>query len=249
MAGRKRRFTTKMLNSIVDTYFEKKEVFGQVTATQIAKYAEEELGYKGIIYQHFTRDKVVKKYIDDINENYIVKNIDKGNTYINFNADKFIESYKNNEKGMKIILSRFADRHNELNDKLRELEHKENNNKIEMDSILLKNKELNAKNTKLQSENNRLKLDNIQLKKFKKFYNEIIMRENLKQNNLFEVINDENLMIILNKCNMLYKEDNEINKEESKDNDITINEYDSSKISLDEYKKIQESIDAFNDLE
>ncbi len=92
MAGRKRKYTTEVLESIVDEYFNKTAVFGQVSATDIANFAINELGYKDIRYFHFTRNKEIKELISKVNNLYQEGNIENNNVLIEFNPDKFMKT-------------------------------------------------------------------------------------------------------------------------------------------------------------
>lgn len=144
MAGRKRKYTTEVLESIVDEYFNKTAVFGQVSATDIANFAINELGYKDIRYFHFTRNKEIKELISEVNNLYQEGNIENNNVLIEFNPDKFMKTYENDKKTQIIVLRHFADRYNELNHKVLELEHLKNQIEIELCEIK-RNKKLKRK--------------------------------------------------------------------------------------------------------
>ena len=260
MAGRKKRFTTEMLESIVDTYFDRNTVFGQVTATDIANFAVNELGYEDIRYFHFTRNKEVKELIEQtnhINQSGDTSNI---NTLIEFNSDKFLETYKKDEKTQKVVLRRFANRHSELNQKVLEMKHKENQYKLEIEKLKDENKKLKEKNKDINEKNKRLSQINARLNKFKVLDEQMKMREYLQSKNLLNGIDEENLMIILQKCN--FGLSSEITDEicdyidyDSTKNDIS-NGNDINKnniVSLNdrktkEDKMIQNAIDEFDDL-
>ncbi|GAA3646199.1 hypothetical protein [Asaccharospora irregularis] len=260
MAGRKKRFTTEMLENIVDTYFDRNTVFGQVTATDIANFAVNELGYEDIRYFHFTRNKEIKELIEqtnNINQSGDTSNI---NTLIEFNSDKFLETYKKDEKTQKVVLRRFADRHSELNQQVLEMKHKENQYKLEIEKLKDENKKLKEKSKDISEKNKQLSKINARLNKFKVLDEQIKMREYLKSNNLLNGIDEENLMIILQKCDFGLSNEivdevfDDIDYDATENNTSNVNDTNKNKIvsfndrKIKEDKKIQNAIDEFDDL-
>ena len=211
MAGRKRKYTTEVLESIVDEYFNKTAVFGQVSATDIANFAINELGYKDIRYFHFTRNNEIKELISEVNNLYQEGNIENNNVLIEFNPDKFMKTYENDKKTQIIVLRHFADRYNELNHKVLELEHLKNQIEIELCEIKNENKKLKEKNKELNQEIKKIKDRNINLNKFAILEEQLKMREYIKEKNLFNGFDEENLMIVLEKCGF---KPNKIDEEE-----------------------------------
>lgn len=200
MAGRNPKYSTEMLQLILDEFFSKKAVFGQVTATEIAKFAVNELGYKDIKYFHFTRNKEIKALLTKTNDLFQKSGVNNLDIVIQFNPEKFIETYENNKKMQITVLRYFADRYNGLNQSLIDLNHLKNQYEIELKMLKDENSRLKTKNKTLKNEILKIKDINKKLNKFKIFNDEIKMREYLKENNLFNGFDEENLMIILEKC-------------------------------------------------
>ena len=122
-----------------------------------------------------------------------------------------MKTYENDKKTQIIVLRHFADRYNELNHKVLELEHLKNQIEIELCEIKNENKKLKEKNKELNQEIKKIKDRNINLNKFAILEEQLKMREYIKEKNLFNGFDEENLMIVLEKCGF---KPNKIDEEE-----------------------------------
>jgi hypothetical protein len=202
MAGTK-KYTTEMLKGIIDRFFAENKVFGQVTPSDIAKFARESLGYTKIIYQHFTRDKDSMEYINEINNAHSIGVWGDNQTIVEFNPDKFMETYGNDKKIQKIVLRQFADRHNALNQIVVDLRYTEVEYKKQIEELSGEIRKLKDTNRKLRNDNEKKSLAIKRLKRFKELEDQTKMREFLASKSLFNKMDSENLDMLLTKCGFI----------------------------------------------
>lgn len=228
--GRKERFTTEKLSSIIDSYFANNKVYGQVNATKIAEYAEKELGYEGIKYYHFNRNSEIKFIIDDANNIYEYSTTSDKQTFIPFNSDKFFDTYKNDPKATKIVLRQFANRYEELNLKILEFETFKLQYEAKIERLQNENKKLKEKSSELRNINKGLSENSTKLKNFKRFSDKVAMLAYLKGQGLVANLDEENIRLLLSNCNLVtFNEsfviddvDSEIQPDEDNDNTAVI---------------------------
>lgn len=195
--GRKKKFETSKLLEICDSYFKNNSVHGQINATLIAKYATEVLGFENIDYYHFTRDKDVKKLIDDYN-NYNVNLVKYDQTtFISLNPDTFMERFKSEPKIAKILLRQFSDRYQSLNQTTIELEKKCLVYENKLSKIEYEIKKLKSENHELREKNKLYRAENISLSNYKNFTDKVKMFEYLKSKGLIQSLDEENLKLLL----------------------------------------------------
>lgn len=223
MAGIK-KYTTKMLIEIIDRFFNENKVFGQVTPSDIAKFARENLGYTKIIYQHFTRDKNAKDYIEEINHAHGIGVSENNQTVVEFNPDKFMEAYGNDKKMQMIVLRQFAERHNALNQTVVDLRYAEVEYRKKIQELSAENRKLKDTNRKLRSDNEKKSLIIKRLKKFKELEDQIKMREFLASKSLFNKMDSENLDLLLTKCGFIGESYSDIDYEDPEDLQSTDND-------------------------
>ncbi len=234
--GRKERFTTEKLSSIIDSYFTNNKVYGQVKATKIAEYAEKELGYEGIKYYHFNRNLDIKSIIDDANNLYEFNTTSDKQTFIPFNSDKFFDTYKNDPKSTKIVLRQFANRYEELNLNVLDLETFKLKYEAKIESLENENKKLKEKSSELRNTNKGLSENYTKLKKFKKFSDKVVMLAYLKGQGLVTSLDEENLKILLANCNLVTLNDSLVVHDTEPENQPDEDNDDTTVIQLDEYK-------------
>lgn len=233
--GRKERFDTKKLSSIIDSYFNNNKVYGQITATKISEYAEKQLGYDGIKYYHFSRNPEIKSIINDINNIYKFNKTNDKQTFIPFNSDKFFDNYKNDTKTTKLVLRQFANRYENLNLKVLDFETLKLQYEAKIESLENENKKLYEQSKELRNSNKRISENYRKVKKFKKFSDKVFMLKYLKEQGLIASLDEENLRILLANCNLNTDDSFNISDIKSEiEPDETYN--DTSVIQLDEYK-------------
>lgn len=233
--GRKERFSTEKLSSIIDSYFANNKVYGQVNATQIAEYAEKSLGYEGIKYYHFNRNPEIKSIIDDSNNIFQFNISNNKQTFIPFNSDKFFETYKNDPKSTKIILRQFANRYEELNLKVLELETIKLQYEAKIENLENQNTNLKKKSREMKQRNESISKSCIKLQNFKKFSDKVAMLSYLKQQGLIASLDEENLRLLLANCNLINFNDSFEDESIEPEAKATTEENDTAVIPIDKY--------------
>lgn len=245
MAGRKKLYDTDTLKEIISRYFKEQAIFGQVTARDIAKYASEKLGFIGIDYYHFTRNKEIKEYISEINAAYLKCEGSNIHTVVDFNPDKVLAVYGNDDTMLKRILWQFANRHRTLNDDILKLKAEKINiekyvEKLESEKNRLKER-LKEQDAIIAKKTNEVK----NLKKFKKFIDKTYMLEYLKSHNLFNKLDEHNINLILNSLGCTDEAVVDCVEEDLighiDENEIDIN-IDGSNITTIKYKEIERKL-------
>lgn len=126
--GRPSKYNTKFLIKIIKLYISKTGKPVKVNATALVKFAQETLNITPMHYQYFTRNKEVKAFIDEWNndiEKALLgsKNKSDGLIYSTIDIDRFLHVNKN-EKKTRQILAEFNDNMYKLTTKYNELEKK-----------------------------------------------------------------------------------------------------------------------------
>jgi hypothetical protein len=200
--ARSKKFQTEDLINIVDSYIEENQV-GQITAADLARYSVKKFKINAMNGRNggrfFLNDDKVKEYINEINHytpNYLQK---YGQALIEFNHEKFIELYKNDNKVQMVILRNFADSYNDLNRKIITMKAAEVNYKDNIENLKTQNKKLKEKFKEqgeiLEKRNKILKT----YKAIKYFSDNVNMLEYLKSKGSFHNIDEKTFLIILNK--------------------------------------------------
>ncbi|OSB11675.1 hypothetical protein B2H97_00790 [Paraclostridium bifermentans] len=203
MVGRKPRYSVDTLNYYIDHYFENNKVFGQIDATEIARYVRKVFTEEKIQYYHFTRKPEIKNRINEINHIYTLETEENSKeVMIPFNSDQFLDTFKSNPKLMKVQLRLFAQRYEELNTRV--IDYQEKYTSLENELMQLKEsiQELIIKNKELSQVNQQLNQKNVKLKKFKKFNEAGEMLSYLKEKGLITTLNKDTLCTLLNNCTL-----------------------------------------------
>lgn len=206
MAGRTKKYTTEILKGIIDSYYQSGRAFGQVSASQLADYAKKELGYEKIRYFNFTRDKEIKDFLNEINNKMtfdeVTDDVNGEPTLIEFNPDKLLDTYKNDDKMLRTFLRGFAERHNDNNRRLLELHYSSANLEDEVKRLRKELEKVKKEKAKLKSINEKYKAENQALQRLKTFKSQSKMRSFLNAEGLFDHFDEENLMILLEKTGL-----------------------------------------------
>jgi hypothetical protein len=126
--GAPRKFTKEKLDEFINLYLEKnKGKLVRLSASKLASYVTNELK-KDAHYQDFTRNKDIKKRIDDFNKSLIeriskVPNAFKIPIYEKMNAKKFLQKNNTQEK-LEIALVRLDIIHEKVHDSYGKLQDK-----------------------------------------------------------------------------------------------------------------------------
>ena len=192
MAGRKVKFDVDLLKSIINEYFTKNKVFGQITAKSLADFAIKEFDYHDIRYYHFTRKQEIKELIAEINNARLKVEKQDVHTIVEFNVDKLFKNFSNNEVVLKSHLKHFASRYDELNRIALDDRNKIEDLTAKLETEIVKNKSLKEEFSKLKAlkiANNRLNL----------LSDELEMREFLNRKGL-TILNEDNIRIMMAHC-------------------------------------------------
>lgn len=266
--GPKKIWKTELLKNIVNRFFEESFVHGQVTPEIIAKFGREKMGYDEpnpkVTYQHFTRDKEVMDYINEINKNGLGINIDNQDgeiVYTEFKPDQIMKVYGNDMKRLMPILRQFGDAHRMLNDEKETLEMNEIKYKHEINELKSKYKKLDEKYKEHKELLDR-KIDEVKrLSNFKMLADEITMRKYIAERTAHNgaVLNEDNIQLIINAMNSTggkkssrealgsEKDENWINNEEAiedEDDDDDDDTSDTKVVSLKakKIKKVEDEV-------
>jgi len=108
--ARPRKVQLEKLHEIIEKYLIENQYITTLKYSDLAKYGEE-LGYGGITYQDFCRNKNVKAFVDEYNKQkkmtmYSKLNSDKLEK-LNFNVDNVVDKNIKDKNQLKIILKVF----------------------------------------------------------------------------------------------------------------------------------------------
>jgi hypothetical protein len=162
--SKEKKFTTEELFDIIHKFIQgnKKKDYKQITFSNIARFANEELHIQGIEYYHFSRNKEVKDKIKEfkktLNEDIVQYTAD--NSYFaNLNVKEFVKN--NHDKPDRLLkhLTNIQEMHKKLYDrtldaefKVKELEKKLADISSQKEEYKVKYKELKKENEWLRQE-------------------------------------------------------------------------------------------------
>lgn len=245
--GRKKEYTTEILKKIIQSFFDDNIVQGQVSASQLAEYANEKLGFEKVRYNTFTRDEEIKKFLDEINNSIpTVINENKGESkysFIKFNTDRFLDTYKNDEKMQRVVLRNFSNRYEKLNREVIELDKKNNNLNLENEALNKKVEKLKKEKKELKNKVDLLSTQNSNLKKFKRLDERLVLFDSLKQRGLVSELDYDNIRMMLINSGIIKGEDlvssEEVDKNYASDLEVNIDDTVASSVLSDKDEKEQ----------
>lgn len=163
-AGRKRKFDTKELLKIIDKYKQSGLMKGKISYSEIAEFAQIQLGYNDLRYYHISADKEVAKLIEEYNNTFSTftgffsqKGIE--NSISNINVLEFINTHYSNKQKLIMYLENYKKTYDMTIKELLSLESENKNIKKELEEVYKKNQELIDRNKILRDENKILKYD------------------------------------------------------------------------------------------
>lgn len=115
--ARPRKYSDEVLLEIIREYMKNTRYLTTLKYSDIVKYAQDELGYKDITYQDFSRNNTAKEFIELQKERKklspYIKNQKDGETYeyekLSFNVDQLVDKYIHNPKQLKAVLKLFKE--------------------------------------------------------------------------------------------------------------------------------------------
>ena len=159
------KYSTQMLIDIIISYNENAiRKNRKISFSDLAKYAQEELGYEGIRYYHFSRNEKVKQMIEEYNTNVFKETINfvgEDNLFFTLNIEEMIKIWTENPSKIRLYMSYIR----EMIEKLRDfyITEKEENKELiaKLDEVKSENIELKErlkKAIKYKEENKMLKI-------------------------------------------------------------------------------------------
>lgn len=199
--GRPRKITEKELIEILENYIADTPYLTSLKYSDIVKYAQNNMGYKDINYQDFSRNKKIKDIVKVYKQQkdmtaYMKQNEDRLEK-LSFDVDALVDKYKNDSKQLKVILKVFKDGYNRAFDKLSE--HSKNDIK-NMNIIKEQEKEikkLKEKNTKLRADLNAQTQNNKNSFKIERLKWMYILLKDMTTNNKYYIETEEEIIDIL----------------------------------------------------
>lgn len=212
--GRKRKYTTEQLSSIIETYLSEKSFVTKIKYSDLEKFAKSKMGYDDIIYQDFRRNPDIKNMIDEFNKvNTIVdiKSETVSNQYVKFHVDEFLDRYKNDLKTQRVILHKFNKKYEEVCNELikKDIQLKEIESKYNEKVKSLENEieSLKAKNLELSKTNRNITSKNARLNRVEKFLLSVDIYEDLIKRKIAQPMDEENLKLLLLNAGLLKTND------------------------------------------
>lgn len=201
--ARPRKVSDEKLQEIFTKYITDIPYITTIKYADLARFANEKLGYADITYQDFSRNKAMKVIVDTYNDQnrlstYIRNNNDKV-MKLEFNVDALVDKYKNDPKQLKVVLKAYKNGYDRGFEELTNYAKtdKENQEIIKKQEQIIK--ELNQKNKQLRAElkeQNKKNKNNYKIDKIKWMY--LLLKDMINQNNCYIESEEEAIDILKN---------------------------------------------------
>ncbi|WP_324729453.1 hypothetical protein VO178_02455 [Lysinibacillus fusiformis] len=148
--ARHNKFNSEELKYIINQFVkEEKHKFMNLNFSNLAIYAEKELGLGGIAYYHFSRDKeinrLVKEYNKTLKSDYFI-NFDEQNSFTSLNIKEFVKLHGKSEERLTFYLSQLQESQKRLYDRTIKVELEKKVLEKELNEIKLKKDYYKSKN-------------------------------------------------------------------------------------------------------
>lgn len=212
--GRKRKYTTEQLSSIIESYLSEKSFVIKIKYTDLEEFAKSKMGYDDIIYQDFRRNPDIKNMINEfnnVNSMVDIKSNTASNQYVKFHVDEFLDRYKNDTKTQAVILHKFNKKYEEVCSELIkkniQLEKMEAKYKKKINLLENENSSLKEKNKQLSKSNRDILSKNARLSRVEKFLLSVDIYEDLIKRKIAQPMDEENLRLLLLNAGLLKTND------------------------------------------
>ena len=211
-AGRHRKYKDEVLLKIIHEYMVH-EFKDEINASQIAQYAKDKMGYKGIKYYHFTQQDAamakITEIIEDSGKARRGSQISSVTSFQNIEIDAFYHKYGNNEFKLKNALLHIQNGEKQLYNNLIKSQNENNDLENKVNDLL---KQIDF----LHSDARVIRKENSDLKKLNKALSKLIDVQDHKKMCKFVLSNTgmdgdlgEQYLLSLLECKVIKAEDAE----------------------------------------
>lgn len=213
--ARPRKYSEEKLLEIVLAYMKDTPYLTNLKYADLVRYAQEELNYKDIAYQDFSRNNTVKEFIIEQKErknmsSYLKNHEDDTYEKLQFDVDQLVDKYIKQPKQLKAVLKLFKESYDksfelivEQHESIKKSANLISEQEKAIKDLKEKNKKdlenLKEKNKKLREENKKLREFNSTSYKFEKLkYMYLLLNDMVAQSNFYIETENEIMDILKN---------------------------------------------------